>query len=130
MKNKKSKKNNKYIKLNIFFGVVIVILLGLSFYLGMNVKTETDKKYLDLSDHLLKRHVDLVYSNETGDYCEATSKGISKDGDVYVKFWCIKYDVNTQEQVSDKTYHTLYFQHPDPIKDPNGIGYAEATTDD
>ncbi len=127
MKNKKSKKNNKYIKLNIFFGSVIVILLGLSFYLGMNVKTETDKKYLDLSDHLLKRHVEMKYGEMSDhNYCEATSKGISKDGDVFVRFYCLRIDSVSNQPVSAKEYHTLYFQHPD---DPDAIGYGEALGD-
>lgn len=111
VKNTKAKNNNKYLKINIFFGVVIVVLVGVLFYCGMNMKTHEDQKKIDLHEHLLNQVVQLTYGRE-GRVCESVENGLSKDDDVYIRFWCQDYSED-HEPITEKDYDTLYFQSSD-----------------
>ena len=108
-KNTKAKNNNKYLKFNIFFGVVIVVLVGALFYCGMNMKTHEDQKKIALHEHLLNKVVQLTYGREHR-VCESVENGLSKDDDVYIRFWCQDYSED-HEPITDKKYNTLYFQY-------------------
>ena len=110
-KNTKAKNNNKYLKINIFFGVVIVVLVGALFYCGMNMKTHEDQKKIDLHEHLLNQVVQLTYGREHR-VCESVENGLSKDDDVYIRFWCQDYSED-HEPITEKDYDTLYFQSSD-----------------
>ncbi len=119
---KKQKKNYK--KFNVVFGVLMVIMMGVLVYCGINIKSTADKEYLALQSHLLDRFVELNYQKEN-QICKMESYGLSENNEVSVKFWCQNYDVDTNKLSEEKEYHTLYFQHPTTME--NGTtGYAEA----
>ena len=125
MKNKKQK--NNYKTLNIVFGCLMLVMAGILVYCGMNMKSASDQEYLKLQDHLLSRFVELNYQQEN-QVCGMEKHGLSKDNEVFVRFYCQNYDTDTHEPVGNKEYHTLYFQRPTTIE--NGTaGYAEALGD-
>lgn len=126
-KNTKAKNNNKYLKFNIFFGVVIVVLVGALFYCGMNMKTHEDIEKINLHEHLLNLYVQSTYGGE-GKVCESVDNGLSKDGDVYIRFWCQEYNED-HEPITEQKYHTLYFQHYGKAVDRYNGPYAEALGD-
>lgn len=96
-------------------------------YCVANIKSDSDKEYLALQDHLLNRFVVLSYQKEN-QYCQMESHGLSENHEVFVRFWCQNYDGNTNEPVGEKEYHTAYFQRPSTIQ--GGItGYGEALGD-
>ncbi len=123
-KNTKAKNNNKYLKINIFFGVVIVVLVGALFYCGMNMKTHEDQKKIDLHEHLLDQFVRATYMKE-GTVCESVDNGLSKDDDVYIKFWCQDYSED-HKPITDKHYYTLYFQSTGTRIDKYTGAYSQA----
>ncbi|MDO4611479.1 MAG: hypothetical protein Q4B34_01300 [Candidatus Saccharibacteria bacterium] len=126
MKKAKAKQDNKYKIINIVFACLIVALAGALVYCGSNMYSAEDKEYLALQDHLLNRHVEMMYEQEDRwQVCEMDSRGISKDNDVYVRFWCQTYDTTTGQPAGETDYRTLYFQHR---ADAWG-GYAEALGD-
>ena len=127
MKKQTKAQNNNFKILSIILGCVSVILLGALIYCCTNMKSAEDKEYLALQDHLLNRHIQMMYENGTN-VCGMESHSLSKDNDVAVKFWCQKYDTDTHEPIGSKEYHTLYFQHPANIQNGKG-GYAEALGD-
>lgn len=124
------KKQNSKTNFNtpcIILGCVSVVLLGALIYCFANMKSASDKEYLELQDHLLNRFVELNYQKDN-QVCEMESHGLSKDNEVSVRFWCQNYDTNTHKPVGAKEYHTLYFQHPTKFEGGEG-GYAEALGD-
>ncbi len=121
------KRNNSYKKINVVFGCLMVIMLGLLVYCGINMKSRSDKEYLNLQDHLLGRFVEINYKKD-GQVCKMENHSLSKDYEVSVRFWCQAYDKDTNKLVGDKVYHTLYFQRPSVI-DGGVTGYAEALGD-
>ena len=125
MKSKKQKINYK--SLNIVFGCLMLIMAGGLAYCSVNMKSASDQEYLKLQDHLLDRFVELNYQQEH-QVCEMEKHGLSKNNEIFVKFYCQNYDEITHEPVGDKEYHTLYFQHPTTI-DGSMTSYAEALGD-
>ena len=120
----KKQKSNNYKTATIILGCLLVITLGALIYCGINMKSASDKEYLNLQDHLLNRFVELNYEKEN-QVCQMESHDLSKDQEVAVKFWCQDYDKDTHEKIGNKQYHTLYFQHPQKIEGGE-TGYAEA----
>ncbi len=120
-------KTDRYKILTIIFGCLFIAAFGALIYCGMNMKTEEEKEYLSLEEHLLGRHIEMMYGNE-GRLCGLESYGLSQDHEVAARFWCQDYDTETHEPVGDKYYHTLYFQHP-KVYDWGYSGYAEALGD-
>ena len=119
---KKQKKDYK--KFNVIFGILMVAMVGVLVYCGLNVKSAADKEYLDLQDHLLGRFIELNYQKE-GQVCKMEGHGLSKDFEVSVRFWCQSYDADTDQLTGEREYRTVYFQHPKTI-DGGTTGYAEA----
>ena len=120
---KKTKENKKYLYLNISFGCVIVgLIIGLIVSIA-KLPNQEDQEYLNLREHLLNRFIEVSYGRE-GRVCSSEDRGLSEDGDIYVKFWCQDYN-SDQQPSGDKQFHTLYFNRP--YKD-GAIehGYAEA----
>ena len=113
----------KYTTINIVIGATLAATVGILIYYVTQHNNTSDQEFLNLRDHLLSRFIQLDYGKDNR-VCEMVENGLSKDNDIYVKFWCQDYDEDTHEP-SEKVYHTLYFQHPTII---NGYptSYAEA----
>lgn len=119
------KQNNKNSKnLNYVFICVALVIAGILGYCSANLKNSYDQEFLNLRKHLLSRFVELKFAKDH-QVCEMEKDGLSKDNDVYARFWCQNHDPNTHEPIGEKIYHTLYFQRP---KD-SAFGYAEALGD-
>ncbi len=121
-------KTNRYKTLTIIFGCLFIVTFGALVYCGINMKNEEEKEYLALEEHLLGRHIEMMYGRDDR-VCGLESYGLSQDHEVAAKFWCQDYSVDTNEPVGDKYYHTLYFQHPKHRPEGGYPGYAEALGD-
>ncbi len=125
--NSNKHKPNKYRTLNIICGCLFIVMSGALAYCGINMKNEEEKEYLALEEHLLNRHIEMMYGREDR-ACGLESYGLSQDHEVAARFWCQDYSVDTHEPVGDKYYRTLYFQHP-KVYEWGYSGYAEALGD-
>ena len=130
-KTNKNKNKNKFDKKNI----AIAILVALNFLLVVvsvfvcsaiiaNRLSEMDKEKIATHDFLTDMYLTDTCNKNMGKEhatCKIFEKGISKDGDLYVKF---KYNVYNPEthQVIETGHRTLYFQHSDSSQ----YGYAMA----
>lgn len=123
----KNKKHTKPQKITIFFIITTVLFMGLSIYFGLNQKSHEDIEKINLHEHLLNLYVQSTYGGE-GKVCESVDNGLSKDGDVYIRFWCQKYNED-HEPITEKDYDTLYFQHYGEAIDRYNGPYAEALGD-
>ena len=120
---KKTPQNN-YTTINILLGCMMIIMAGALIYCGANIKSTSDKEFLNLRGHLFSRFIKLNYEKDN-QLCEVEKYGVSSNNEVYVRFWCQKYDSNTHKPASEKEFNTLYFQHPKTIEGGT-TGYAEA----
>ncbi|MDO4611477.1 MAG: hypothetical protein Q4B34_01290 [Candidatus Saccharibacteria bacterium] len=126
MKKAKAKQDNKYKIINAIFACIMIVMAGVMVYCGLNMKTAEEKEYLALQDHL---YTQIVETKGVGKWCEVESHGLSKDNDVYVRFWCYKFNPDTNELTEEKVYNTLYFQKHTVLGDGYSTGYAEALGD-
>ncbi len=123
----KNKKHTKPQKITIFFIVTTILFMGLSIYFGLNQKSHEDIEKINLHEHLLNLYVQSTYGGE-GKVCESVDNGLSKDGDVYIRFWCQDYNED-HKPITEQKYHTLYFQHYGEAVDRYNGPYAEALGD-
>ena len=122
----KNKKHLKLQKITIFFIITTVLFMGSSIYFGLNQKSHEDQKKIALHEHLLNKVVQLTYGREHR-VCESVENGLSKDDDVYIRFWCQDYSED-HEPITDKKYNTLYFQYSNETSNKY-LKYAQALGD-
>ena len=122
----KNKKHLKLQKITIFFIITTVLFMGSSIYFGLNQKSNEDQKKIALHEHLLNKVVQLTYGREHR-VCESVENGLSKDDDVYIRFWCQDYSED-HEPITDKKYNTLYFQYSNETSNKY-LKYAQALGD-
>ncbi len=123
-KNSKTKKQPEDKKLIIILLISMLLLTGALIACIFNIKTSTDKEYLDVYEHLLRNYI-IEKCPEAENYntvCLMKEYGVSKDGDPYVTYIRQKYDQQTHEKINEEHIYTLYFQHRKDAID----GYSEA----
>ena len=121
----KTAQKDKYKVPCIVLGSIVVLLSAALAFVSFSTHLENaeNKEYIALKDHLLEQHIEMLYGRENR-VCQMEKHGLSKDNDLYVRFWCQDYDAESHEPITGKEYNTLYFQHPTD----NG-GWAEALGD-